>query len=117
LPVEHFNAVGDPLADPQARYAGGLGQSLRPCHVQKVWAVRGPRDIAPKFVHQLIRIYASSFSIIADQTRLRRDLHPLRSGDETVTDLKILTGRRTDLVADRPRAVNRLRAQFTDIFP
>ncbi|WP_226652320.1 hypothetical protein [Streptomyces hydrogenans] len=35
--------------------------------------------------------------MIADQTRIRRDLHPLRPSDETVTDLKILTGRRMDL--------------------
>jgi transposase len=60
---------------------------------------------------------AKDAAVIADQTRIRRDLHPLRAGDETVTDLKILTGRRTDLVADRTRTVNRLRAQLTGIFP
>ncbi|RSN01266.1 IS110 family transposase [Streptomyces sp. WAC 01325] len=60
---------------------------------------------------------AKDAAVIADQTRIRRDLHLLRTGDETVTDLKILTGRRTDLVADRTRTVNRLRAQLTDIFP
>ena len=60
---------------------------------------------------------AKDASVIADQARIRRDLHPLRTGDETVTDLKILTGRRTDLVADRTRTVNRLRAQLTGIFP
>ncbi|MDX2565280.1 hypothetical protein PV371_37445, partial [Streptomyces sp. TX20-6-3] len=32
---------------------------------------------------------------IADQVRIRRDPHPLRAGDDIVTDLKILTGRRT----------------------
>ncbi|MEU3620787.1 IS110 family transposase [Streptomyces sp. NPDC006872] len=60
---------------------------------------------------------AKDAAVIADQARIRRDLHPLRAGDETVTDLKILTGRRTDLVADRTRTVNRLRAQLTGIFP
>lgn len=60
---------------------------------------------------------AKDAAVIADQARIRRDLHPLRTGDETVTDLKILTGRRTDLVADRTRTVNRLRAQLTGIFP
>ncbi|WP_406358095.1 IS110 family transposase [Streptomyces sp. NBC_00658] len=60
---------------------------------------------------------AKDAAVIADQVRIRRDLHPLRTGDETVTDLKILTGRRMDLVADRTRTVNRLRAQLTDIFP
>ncbi|MFE2483146.1 IS110 family transposase [Streptomyces mirabilis] len=60
---------------------------------------------------------AKDAAVIADQARIRRDLHPLRAGDETVTDLKILTGRRMDLVADRTRTVNRLRAQLTGVFP
>ncbi|WP_438291837.1 IS110 family transposase [Streptomyces sp. HUAS TT7] len=60
---------------------------------------------------------AKDAAVIADQVRIRRDLHPLHTGDETVTDLKILTGRRIDLVADRTRTVNRLRAQLTGIFP
>ncbi|MEV1085764.1 IS110 family transposase [Streptomyces sp. NPDC050211] len=60
---------------------------------------------------------AKDAAVIADQVRVRRDLHPLRAGDETAIDLKILTGRRMDLVADRTRTVNRLRAQLTGIFP
>ncbi|MEV7676835.1 IS110 family transposase [Streptomyces sp. NPDC088752] len=60
---------------------------------------------------------AKDAAVIADQTRIRRDLHLLRPSDETVTDLKILTGRRMDLVADRTRTINRLRAQLTGIFP
>ncbi|MFE5947084.1 IS110 family transposase [Streptomyces sp. NPDC056480] len=60
---------------------------------------------------------AKDAAVIADQVRIRRDLHPLRPSDETVIDLKILTGRRIDLVADRTRTVNRLRAQLTGIFP
>ncbi|GEC07978.1 hypothetical protein SSP24_56330 [Streptomyces spinoverrucosus] len=60
---------------------------------------------------------AKDAAVIADQIRARRDLHPLRTGDDTVTDLKILTGRRMDLVADRIRTVNRLRAQLTSVFP
>ncbi|MFI0976428.1 IS110 family transposase [Streptomyces sp. NPDC021093] len=60
---------------------------------------------------------AKDAAVIADQARVRRDLHLIRSGDTTVTDLKILTGRRMDLVADRTRTVNRLRAQLTGIFP
>jgi transposase len=60
---------------------------------------------------------AKDAAVIADQVRVRRDLPRLRVGDETVTDLKILTNRRMDLVADRTRVVNRLRAQLTDIFP
>ncbi|WP_405573781.1 IS110 family transposase [Streptomyces phaeochromogenes] len=60
---------------------------------------------------------AKDAAVIADQVRVRRDLYPLRTGDDTVIDLKILTGRRMDLVADRTRTVNRLRAQLTGIFP
>ncbi|MGW9597519.1 IS110 family transposase, partial [Streptomyces chartreusis] len=53
---------------------------------------------------------AKDAAVIADQVRVRRDLHLLRTGDETVTDLKLLTGQRMDLLADRTRTVNRLRA-------
>ncbi|MFF5931228.1 IS110 family RNA-guided transposase [Streptomyces hydrogenans] len=60
---------------------------------------------------------AKDAAVIADQIRIRRDLQPLRTGNETATDLKILTGRRMDLVADRTRTVNRLRAQLAGIFP
>ncbi|MDX2935604.1 IS110 family transposase [Streptomyces ipomoeae] len=60
---------------------------------------------------------AKDAAVIADQVRIRRDPHSLRASDETVTDLRILTNRRTDLVADRTRTVNRLRAQLTSIFP
>ncbi|MFC8016304.1 IS110 family RNA-guided transposase [Streptomyces cinereoruber] len=60
---------------------------------------------------------AKDAAVIADQIRIRRDLQPLRTGNETVTDLKILTGRRMDLVADRTHTVNRLRAQLAGIFP
>ncbi len=56
-------------------------------------------------------------TVIADQARVRRDLHLVRATDDTVTDLKILTGRRMDLVADRTRTVNRLRARLTSVFP
>ncbi|MFE1835276.1 IS110 family RNA-guided transposase [Streptomyces sviceus] len=60
---------------------------------------------------------AKDAAIIADQVRVRRDLHPLRATHDTVADLKILTARRLDLVADRTRTINRLRAQLTGIFP
>ena len=63
------------------------------------------------------KTHAKDAAVIADQVRVRRDLHPLRAGDGTAADLKILTGRRLDLVADRTRTVNRLRAHLTGIFP
>lgn len=53
---------------------------------------------------------AKDAAVIADQARMRRDLQPLRPGDDIAVDLRILTARRTDLVADRTRAINRLRA-------
>jgi transposase len=37
---------------------------------------------------------AKDATIIADQARMRRDLHPLRRGDELATELRILTSRR-----------------------
>ncbi|MZF84181.1 transposase [Streptomyces sp. SID5643] len=65
--------------------------------------------------------------VIADQARMRRDLGLLRPGDEVAVDLRTLTTRRADLVADRTRRadlvadrtrqINRLRAQLLEIFP
>ena len=60
---------------------------------------------------------AKDAAIIADQARIRRDLTSLKPGDELVTELKVLTGRRRDLVDDRTRTVNRLRSHLTGIFP
>jgi transposase len=60
---------------------------------------------------------AKDAAVIADQARIRRDLQALRPGDEIVVELRILTGRRADLVADRTRAINRLRAQLLEYFP
>lgn len=60
---------------------------------------------------------AKDAAIIADQARMRRDLQPLRTGDDIAVELRILTARRTDLVADRTRAINRLRAQLLEYFP
>jgi transposase len=55
--------------------------------------------------------------VIADQARIRRDLGLLRPGDEIAVDLRTLTNRRLDLVFDRTRQINRLRAQLLEIFP
>ncbi|MFD3809053.1 IS110 family transposase [Streptomyces sp. NPDC058619] len=55
--------------------------------------------------------------VIADQARMRRDLGPLRPGDDISVDLRTLTTRRADLVADHTRQINRLRAQLLEIFP
>ena len=55
--------------------------------------------------------------VIADQARMRKDLGLLRPGDEIAVDVRTLTCRRTDVVADRTRQINRLRAQLLEIFP
>jgi transposase len=60
---------------------------------------------------------AKDAAVIADQARMRRDLQPLRPGDDIAAELRILTSRRTDLVTDRTRAINRLRAQLLEYFP
>jgi transposase len=60
---------------------------------------------------------ARDAAIIADQARMRRDLAPLRPGDTLTVELQLLTSRRADLVADRTRAINRLRGLLTGIFP
>lgn len=55
--------------------------------------------------------------VIADQARMRNDLGQLRPGDEIAVDLRTLTTRRADVVADRTRQINRLHAQLLEIFP
>ncbi|MER7468767.1 IS110 family transposase, partial [Streptomyces sp. NPDC097981] len=55
--------------------------------------------------------------VIADQARMRRDLLPVRLNDEAVIELRLLTEHRADLVADRTRVTNRLRALLTSMFP
>ncbi|MER6365500.1 IS110 family transposase [Kitasatospora sp. NPDC001527] len=55
--------------------------------------------------------------VIADQARMRRDLQPVRPGDEAAIELKLLTGRRADLVEDRTRSINRLRGTLLSMFP
>jgi transposase len=48
---------------------------------------------------------ARDAAIIADQARMRRDLTAISPGEEITVELKMLTARRADLVADRTRAV------------
>ncbi|MEU9118238.1 IS110 family transposase [Streptomyces sp. NPDC048483] len=60
---------------------------------------------------------AKDAAIIADQARIRRDLHPLRPGEELIAEIKVLTGHRRDLTDDRTRVINRLHNHLTSIFP
>ena len=56
-------------------------------------------------------------AIIADQARMRRDLRELHVLDEDIAQLQLLSSYRADLVADRTRSINRLRALLAGIFP
>jgi transposase len=60
---------------------------------------------------------AKDAGIIADQARMRRDLTPVRGADEIAVELRMLAGHRADLVADRTRAINRMRATLLEYFP
>jgi transposase len=89
-------------------------------------AERGQRVlyIPGRIVHHAAATYrgdgktdAKDARIIADQARMRTDLQPVRSADQISTDLRLLTARRTDLVYDRVRAINRLRALMLEYFP
>jgi transposase len=60
---------------------------------------------------------AKDARIIADQARMRTDLQPVRRSDPIATDLRMLAARRTDVVCDRVRAINRLRSTMLEYFP
>ena len=89
-------------------------------------AQRGQRllYIPGRIVHHAAATYrgdgktdAKDARIIADQARMRTDLRPVRGADQISTDLRLLTARRTDLVYDRVRTINRLRATLLEYFP
>jgi transposase len=80
--------------------------------------------IPGRIVHHAAQTYrgdgktdAKDARIIAGQARMRTDLQPVRGADQISTDLRLLTSRRTDLVYDRVRAINRLRATLLEFFP
>lgn len=60
---------------------------------------------------------AKDAAIIADQARMRRDIQPLRTDSEISSSLRLLCSHRGDLVADRTRSLNRLRATLLEYFP
>lgn len=60
---------------------------------------------------------AKDAAVIADQARIRTDLGPVRPGDDISAELKVMIARRADLVQDRTREINRMRAQLLEIFP
>ncbi|KLO25256.1 IS110 family transposase [Mycobacterium haemophilum] len=61
---------------------------------------------------------AKDARVIADQSRMRgADLPVLHPDDDLITELRILTAHRVDLVADRTRTINRLRHQLVAVCP
>jgi transposase len=60
---------------------------------------------------------AKDARIIADQARMRSDLQPAPAPDEVAVSLRLLTSHRLDVVHDRVRAINRLRAILLGSFP
>jgi transposase len=55
--------------------------------------------------------------VIAETARIRRDLRVVDSDSDLVCKLAVLTGHRSDLIADRVRMINRLRDLMTSVFP
>jgi len=113
-------ASGDPVVWATDLNAGGAALLIA------LLAGRGQQVlyIPGRIVHHAAATYrgdgktdAKDARIIADQARMRTDLQPLRSGDQVSTDLRLLTARRTDLVFDRVRTINRLRATLLEYFP
>ena len=55
--------------------------------------------------------------VIAEQARMRRDLKPLEPTDELLSEMRLFLSRRSDLVADQSRALQRLRDTLLALFP
>jgi len=55
--------------------------------------------------------------VIADQVRLRSDLRPIEIPDEQLVALRLLVSRRTDLVTEQTRRLQRLREHLVAMFP
>ena len=80
--------------------------------------------IAGRIVHHAAATYrgdgktdAKDARIIADQARMRTDLQPVRIANQVAVDLRLLTSHRLDVIHDRVRAINRLRAVMLEYFP
>ncbi|WP_071289832.1 IS110 family transposase [Mycolicibacterium llatzerense] len=84
------------------------------------------RYLAGRAVWQASTVYrggeaktdAKDARVIADQARMRgEDLPVLHPEDTLISELRMLTGHRADLVADRTRTINRLRQQLVGVCP
>ncbi|MEX5307631.1 IS110 family transposase [Kocuria sp. CPCC 205258] len=113
-------AAGDAVCWATDLNAGGAALliALLAAHGQQLLYLPG------RIVHHAAATYrgdgktdAKDARIIADQARMRTDLQPVRGADQISVDLRLLTSRRTDLICDRVRAINRLRATMLEYFP
>ena len=84
------------------------------------------RYLAGRAVWQASAVYrggeaktdAKDARVIADQARMREaDLPALHPDDDLISELRMLTAHRADLVADRTRTINRLRRQPVAVCP
>lgn len=87
-------------ADQSVRYASGRVVAA----MSAAYAGEGKTDAKDAYV-------------IAETTRLRRDLSVIDTDTDLVRNLAVLTGHRADLIADRVRMINRLRDLMTSVFP
>ncbi|KAA0017657.1 IS110 family transposase [Antrihabitans cavernicola] len=113
-------AAGDDLCWATDLNAGGAALliALLANHGQQMLYIPG------RIVHHAAATYcgdgktdAKDARIIADQARMRTDLQPVRGADQISVDLRLLTSRRSDVIYERVRAINRLRATLLEYFP
>ncbi|UQA96810.1 IS110 family RNA-guided transposase [Streptomyces halobius] len=98
--------------------SSALLPALLIAHGQPVFYIPG------RTVHRMSGAYrgegktdAKDALVIADTARMCRDLAPIRTEDDLVVALQLLTAHRADLIADRVRLINRLRDQLVGISP
>lgn len=88
------------------------GKSVRYLSGRQVWQASGT------YRGGEAKTDAKDARVIADQSRMRgSDLPVLHPDDQLITELRMLTGHRADLVADRTRTINRLRQQLVAVCP
>lgn len=80
--------------------------------------------LAGRVIHHAAATYrgdgktdAKDAHTIANQASIRTDLQPVRDPDRVSVDLRLLTAKRLDLIHDRIRSINRLRATLLEYFP
>ena len=78
---------------------------------------QGVLYIPGRIVHHAAATYRGDGKTDAKDARIIADRARMRIGDQISVDLQLLMARRTDLICDRVRAINRLRATLLGYFP